>query len=317
VSDGSYFAGGVLVKNCQDLNPRFASVVARQKAQVVYVGDSNQQLYEFRQAIDALASVSVERRAMLTISFRFGQGIADVANTILDQIPAARLRLTGQGPESTIGAAKDPDAILTRTNAGAIEAVLGAIEAGRRPHLVGGGAEIERFAKAAQDLMSDPPIPVEHPELAVFTSWGEVQTYVANDALGVELRLLVRLIDKYGVETVLKAVANSTPEASADVVISTVHKAKGREWGTVRLGSDFPYKADAEPNDAENRLCYVAATRAKRHLDFTVCAPIAALFADEVPPSSLADAPETARTSIPPAFVRVSGITSIMSGAKS
>lgn len=42
-----------------------------------------------------------------------------------------------------------------------------------------------------------------------------------------------------------------------------------------------------------------------------------AMFADEVPPSSLADAPETARTSIPPAFVRVSGITSIMSGAKS
>lgn len=54
-------------------------------------------------------------------------------------------------------------------------------------------------------------------------------------------------------------------EASADVVISTAHKSKGREWQSVQLAGDFP--DEAAGSDAELRLLYVAATRGRLELD--------------------------------------------------
>lgn len=70
--------------------------------------------------------------------------------------------------------------------------------------------------------------------------------------------------------------ANNPPPAvgKADVIISTAHKAKGLEWGSVRIGDDFkgPQKSKTTgqiimPNDDELRLAYVAVTRAEKQLD--------------------------------------------------
>jgi hypothetical protein len=68
-------------------------------------------------------------------------------------------------------------------------------------------------------------------------------------------------------------------EKDADVVVSTAHKAKGREWDVVRLGSDFSSPKDgAMLGDSELRLLYVAATRASRHLDYETCPAMRYLF---------------------------------------
>lgn len=64
-------------------------------------------------------------------------------------------------------------------------------------------------------------------------------------------------------------------ERRADVVISTSHKAKGREWDTVELADDFlPSKPDRVTGEvkvdrAELRLFYVALTRARVSIDFS------------------------------------------------
>lgn len=61
-------------------------------------------------------------------------------------------------------------------------------------------------------------------------------------------------------------------ESSADLIISTGHKAKGREWDSVALHSDFePRVSKDDPNkfvlnQEEARLLYVATTRAKELL---------------------------------------------------
>jgi hypothetical protein len=60
-----------------------------------------------------------------------------------------------------------------------------------------------------------------------------------------------------------------------DVTVSTAHKAKGLEWGRVRIGDDFRGpKVDEEsgkvkemPSPEELRLAYVAVTRAEKELD--------------------------------------------------
>ncbi|MGW0793014.1 ATP-binding domain-containing protein [Streptomyces sp. NPDC002911] len=51
-------------------------------------------------------------------------------------------------------------------------------------------------------------------------------------------------------------------EEQARVVVSTVHKAKGREWNRVRIGPGFTLPDDAGTvHPALARLVYVAVTR--------------------------------------------------------
>lgn len=256
------YADYILFDEAQDASPVLIDVIARQEhAQLVWVGDSQQAIYEFTGAVNALANVPADNTAYLTQSFRFGQRIADVANGLLDHLHAD-LRLRGtETIVSTVGPVEAPKAVLTRTNAEAVRTVLETMEAGRTAHLVGGGKEITSFAKAAQRLMI--PQRVEHADLACFESWAEVQRYVDEDEQGGDLKLLVNLIDEFGVETILRALDTMVPEQVADTVVSTAHKSKGRQWPTVRLGSDFA----EEPDEAELRLLYVAVTRAEHRLD--------------------------------------------------
>ena len=255
----------ILFDEAQDASPVLLSVVEQQNCQVVFVGDAQQAIYEWRGAVDAMSTVPAESTCFLTNSFRFGPEVAAVANKVLSMIESAELRLTGRGAAGTIEATTAPDAVLTRTNAGAIGVVLQALAAGRTPHLVGGGGEMERFAKAAQELLEGRT--TDHPELCIFETWKQVQEYAEMDELGGELAPMVKLIDDHGIETILKAVGNTVDEEDADVVVSTAHKSKGREWDSVQLANDFPTRM----NESEYRLLYVAVTRARLLLDIESC----------------------------------------------
>ena len=254
----------ILFDEAQDANPVMSAIVTAQAdhAQLVWVGDSQQQIYSFTGAVNALAQVPADQRAFLTQSFRFGPEIARVANELLALL-RAELRIVGT-PEldSKVVAVDAPDTILTRTNAVAVSSVLKSQREGKSVALVGGGKEVVAFAKAARDLMDSGH--TEFPELACFDSWGEVQAYVMEDQLGAELQLMVKLVDEFGVPTILEALEVQVPEADADLIVSTAHKAKGREWDNVKLAGDFPPE---NPSDEEMRLLYVACTRAKVNLD--------------------------------------------------
>ena len=262
LSDPTIGADFIMFDEAQDASPVMLAIVqAQTHAQIVWVGDSQQQIYAFTGAINALASVAAMERAFLTQSFRFGQAIADHANMVLDEL-AAEIRIQGADAiASIVGDVPNPDAILTRTNAEAVRNVLDLQAQGRRPFLVGGGGELIGFARAAQQLMNGQP--TDHQDLACFTKWEEVQEYVSEDAQGHELRLKVSLIDDFTVPAILTALEGMDRAEMADVIVSTAHKSKGREWNSVRLGGDFPDDAD----DEELRLLYVAATRARRALD--------------------------------------------------
>lgn len=273
----------IFVDECQDLSPVMNAAYALQDhAQRVYVGDSAQSIMGFTGAIDAIG----EQKALglpvarLTKSFRFGEAIATYANTYLEKL-GADLRLVGHDPIPSIvgtfdgdGTPGRPDALLTRTNACAVDAILAAREAGVVAHLVGGGEEVLRFARAARDLNVRGT--TSHPELAIFDSWAAVQAYVADDPQGSDLELNVRLVDKYGVDGIIAALENMPSAADATLTVSTAHKAKGLEWDRVRIGSDFapkqknPNEPIPEPSTEALKLLYVAVTRAKLALDATV-----------------------------------------------
>lgn len=273
----------VLLDEAQDVAPvMYAIFEAQETAQLIAVGDDAQEIYAFTGAINAMGAMEAEHRTVLSQSFRFGPAIADVANRVLDLLGTDRLAGTPE-IKSTVGPLAEPDAILTRTNAVAVEHVLVAQRSGRRPHLMGGGYEVVSFARAARDLQNGRS--TEHRDLACFGSWGEVQEYVDQDAQGEDLRLMVKLVDEFGVQTILDALDNMVPESAADVVICTAHKAKGREWRSVQLAGDFN-RVDRDgavrfPAPEELRLLYVAATRAQIDLDVDAVRMLSTAEAEE------------------------------------
>lgn len=259
----------------QDVSPVLASIVAQQThAQRVYVGDSNQAIYGFTGAIDAMAQLRAAggaRVATLSQSFRFGDAVAQVANRVLATLPT-EMQLRGTPTiASVVAPVAEPDAILTRTNAAAVIALMAHAADGRRVHMVGGGGEVIAFARAAEELQLRGR--TSHQDLSCFEGWGEVQAYVREDAQGEELKLLVDLVDRFGARTIIAALEVMPRESDADLVVSTAHKAKGRQWNAVVLADDFP--ADPPNPDAldhgvdERRLLYVAVTRARVELDAT------------------------------------------------
>lgn len=258
----------ILLDEAQDTNPVVAGLMlAQTHAQQIAVGDSAQQIYAWRGAVDALKQWPADRRLRLSRSFRFGEEVADEANKWLELL-GTDMRITGTG-HSTVGPLKDADAVLCRTNGEAVAEVLTEQIAGHRVALVGGGQQIKALAFACADLQKGRR--PSHPELVAFQSWDELRDYVTHDSTGHDLRAFVRIIDQRGTDAVIRAMDLLSHETSADVTVSTMHKAKGREWNRVKLGlfeEPTDDKGNPEPVSEEDaRLAYVAVTRAKKHLD--------------------------------------------------
>lgn len=259
----------ILLDEAQDANPVIEDVVKRQDAQIIMVGDSAQQIYAWRGAEDAMNRFDADHRLVLSQSFRFGPAVAEEANKWLG-ILEAPLRLKGFDQiNSSLGTLENPDVILCRTNAEAIaQAVVAQEEQQKKTGLVGGTTEIKRFAEAARDLQEERG--TGHPELAAFKTWTQVQEYIAEESDSAsDLKVFVNLIESYGVDKVIQIVDSMVDERYADLVLSTAHKAKGREWSSVKIATDFrePDEEDVDLNMAECMLAYVSVTRAMQELD--------------------------------------------------
>ncbi len=258
----------VLYDEAQDADPCIAGVVLAQKnTQLIAVGDECQAIYGWRGATDAMKSWPAKHRVCLSKSFRFGPAIAAEANVFLS-ILNAPLRIEGFDKiDSIVGPVAEPTAILCRTNAALIEQAM-SFHLSRTFAIVGGVEQIKKFAEAAEGLMSGRR-QGWHADLGVFNSWGDVLDYVKNDDGGSDLRSMVNVIESFGVADVLAVCDKAVPEARADVVLSTAHKSKGREWDHVRIADDFEPSEDREGglSRSEAMLMYVAVTRAKLSLD--------------------------------------------------
>ncbi|GAB2326660.1 UvrD-helicase domain-containing protein [Streptomyces variabilis] len=268
----------IFFDEAQDINPVLKKVIQDQDAQIIVVGDSNQAIYEFRGAIDALQDWPADVVLPLTQSWRFGPAVAEVGNEYLALLESD-LRLEGAPTlDTTLGAVEEPDAILTRTNVGAISAVFAGFEAGKRVALVGGGRDIEDIARAARDLQQGRR--TKHPELSAFENWSEVKEYAESDEDARTLQMFVRLVDRYTPQGLINMIRDLVPEEARDeetrpeLVVSTAHKSKGREWDVVQIWGDFPQpKEDTKTGDLvlpgkdELRLAYVTVTRARKRLD--------------------------------------------------
>lgn len=265
----------IMLDEAQDTDALTLDVLLRQNCQLVAVGDTNQTLYSWRGAVDALEKWPAEQRLHLTESWRFGPEIAEAANAWLEVLDEP-LRLTGRGEAGTVGPLAEVDVVLCRTNAGAIAAAAEALAAGRRVGMARSVLDrIKKMCQAAMQLQSGQAC--DDPLLATFGSWPEVVQYVRLDPTMGELAMLVRMVERFGAAELYRIVrqCKDAARAKTDLVVMTVHQSKGLQWPRVRVGDDFPAPAlDADgavqPADAALlQLCYVACTRASSALDDT------------------------------------------------
>lgn len=270
----------ILFDEAQDADPVMLDVVNKQQCQRIICGDSYQAIYEWRGAVDAL-SLALHGKPCLHLSqsFRFGAAIACIADEILNVLGAEKM-ITGLGSASRLMQIEMPRAILCRTNGGVIRELLSALEHRKRPHVVGGADVLVNIVRGCQQLQDQGVS--NHPELAGFNSWQELLDCITEDEddLG-SLKVIVDLVKQYGCGLLLSALNRTVQESSADVIISTAHRAKGREWSSVRISPDFKTIASMQETEmpdgrvqpqktAELRLSYVAVTRAKQDLDMEV-----------------------------------------------
>ncbi|MGV9383516.1 UvrD-helicase domain-containing protein [Nonomuraea sp. NPDC003707] len=267
----------IFFDEAQDISEVQADVVRRQPIQTIVVGDSRQSIYGFRGAVDALDRWPAEVVLPLTQSWRFGHAVATAGNRFLALLKSPFLLEGNPHRDSRLGPVPDPDAVLCRTNAGAVAAVIQGLDAGKRVAMVGGGRDLRAIAKAAGELMARRP--TKHPELAGFKDWDEVREYVEEHPEERGLRTFVRLVDKHKPQGLISIIDQMVPEDTKDpehkpeLIVSTAHKAKGREWDHVLIADDFSGPTTNEdgttnlPPAEDLRLAYVTVTRARVSLD--------------------------------------------------
>jgi superfamily I DNA/RNA helicase len=265
----------ILFDEAQDANAVMLDIIGQQKrAQKIYVGDRYQQIYSWRGAVNAMDTIQTKNTCCVSQSFRFGQGVADKANEILNTYlePATPIHIKGnQNTRSVLNKIPWPDAIICRTNGQVIAQTIANL-AEHRVYIAGGVAELTRMLKGAEDLKAGKKTQVA--ELALFEDWESVKEF-AETKTGGDLKSFVNMVEQYGTKK-LSFILYQTSKSSqdADITITTAHKAKGLEWDRVKLGPDFKFpKDDAKKpmNPEEVNALYVATTRALRQLDITDC----------------------------------------------
>lgn len=284
----------ILLDEAQDTSGLMIGLLRKQQhAQLVVVGDSYQGIYGWRGAISAMDAFPITACAELTQSFRFGDGIAQLANAVLRNHVQTDARVRGLVDlPSTIGALACPRATLARSNCGLIGALIpAALDAPASCGVVGGVDDLIRLIQGAEGLMRGQRTKVA--ELAEFHSWPAVLE-ASKQVSHRHLSVLVSLVTQYGCAFLLRILesvrGNERDESRCTRLFSTAHKAKGREFDSIVLEDDFvarPGAPDANSSwtPEESHLLYVAITRARHALDPTRCTALRDAWGTAVWPS--------------------------------
>lgn len=264
----------LMVDECQDSNPVILKLVSNLQCQKIFVGDDFQSVYAFRNAINAMDMVD-GKEMYLTKSFRFGDNISELANSLL-KYSGCQVPLVGNGSSHGVTASVFddnwiPDCVITRTNSGVLKSIF--TYAMKYPKLSIGASfdaqVIYKFVEAYEDVCNG--LGTQHPMLMMFDSKFEVLEYAKENPDDTDVVNIVAMVEQYGSKAVIDAVKRCETNKRPSLMITTAHKSKGLEWDKVRLADDFKVvnKEGVTNDQQEINLLYVAVTRAKLDIDIS------------------------------------------------
>lgn len=279
----------ILFDEGQDASAAMLDVFFKQTATKVIVGDTHQQIYGWRFAINSLEKADF-KTLNLSTSFRFSQEIANLAVEVLKWKKQIEIdtpsQITGKGIPSQIKS----KAVVARTNLGLLLKAIEYVTEKKEVNNIYFEGNISSYTYAEEgaslydvlNLYNNKRSLIRDKLIKEMKSIEELEEYIEKTE-DVQLGMMVEIVKEYGnkIPSIIKAIKekhiDSDDKDSAEVIFSTIHRCKGMEYDTIQIVNDFISEEkleklvkDIKKDDLnfgklneEINLLYVAITRAK------------------------------------------------------
>lgn len=281
----------ILFDEGQDASAAMLDVFFKQPATKVIVGDTHQQIYGWRFAVNSLEKADF-KTYQLSTSFRFGQDIADLAMRVLtfkqyiDRDMAVSIK--GKGTSKELKS----KAVIARSNLGLLLMAINYVTEGTLKRIYFEG-NINSYMYADEgtslydvlNLYQDNRSLIRDSLINGMKDMKDLEDYIEKTE-DMQLSMMVEVVKEYGDEipAIIRSIRDKhvkdEDKDKADMIFSTVHRCKGIEYDEVQLADDFiteerlkkikEEKQSADINisklNEEINLLYVAVTRAKNHI---------------------------------------------------
>jgi len=291
----------VIIDEAQDTNPARRALLRamlKRNGRLIAVGDKSQAIYSFCGAdSDSLDEIKRAFNCIempLTVSFRCPKAVVSFARQWADHIVAADTAIEGSVETKTLEeilaepALLNSDAAVICRNTKPLIDLFFMLLRRRIPARIEGrdvGASLKKLAtrwssiktiNALEEKLGDY---LEKQRAKLLAKKQESRVQVLEDTVDAIIAICAqcRLEGSSRVDDVVVSIDSMFGDnVTGRLTLSTIHKAKGREWTRVlwldRAGTcPSPWAESAEAQQQESNLCYVGATRAKVQLiDVTV-----------------------------------------------
>ncbi len=282
----------ILFDEAQDASAAMLDVVLKQQATKIIVGDTHQQIYSWRYAINSLEQVAFAT-LHLTNSFRFNDNIASLANDILNY---KKTFFENQVVENVIGVGKSQSlqskATIARTNIGLLVEAISYVTNNKKVATIYFEGNINSYTYADDGtslydvlfLYNNQHSKINDPLIKSMKQFKDLEEFIDKTS-DMQLGMLVEIVKEYENEIfdILKLLKEKhvsfEQKNTAKMIFTTVHRCKGLEYDEVYLAEDFITKDKLEKQvengieplkliklNEEVNLLYVAITRAKTKL---------------------------------------------------
>jgi len=282
----------ILFDEGQDASPAMLDVFFKQKATKVIVGDTHQQIYGWRFAVNSLEKADF-KTFHLSTSFRFSQSIANLAMGILKfkkhiaiypEIP-----ITGKGSSTSI----KTKAVLARTNLGLLLKAIEYVTESKKIKQIYFEGNINSYTYAEEgaslydvlNLYNGESERIRDKLIRSMKGLDELEEYIEKTE-EMQLSMMLEIVYEYGnkipgiIQSIKDMHVDKDEKEKAEMIFSTVHRCKGMEYDSVQLVNDFLSEEKLEQiMNSENgpelnpsklneeiNLLYVAITRTKNSL---------------------------------------------------
>ncbi len=282
----------ILFDEGQDASAAMLDVFLKQKAVKIIVGDTHQQIYRWRYAVNSLAKTDFNTLDLST-SFRFPQDIANLAVAVLgwkNQLPGYKpVTITGSGTSTELVS----KATIARSNLGLLLNAINFITENSEVRQLYFEGNIHSYTYADEgaslydvlNLYNGRHDRIRNKLIRSMRDMGELEQYVKSTE-DAQLAMMMEIVNEYGnqIPRIIQKLKNmhtgDEERGKAEMIFSTVHRAKGMEYDSVYLVNDFLSESKLEriikeskdqPLDIgklneEINLLYVAVTRAKHKI---------------------------------------------------
>ncbi|WKK80101.2 UvrD-helicase domain-containing protein [Marivirga arenosa] len=241
----------ILFDEGQDASPAMLDVFLKQRVIKVIVGDTHQQIYSWRYAVNSLEMVDF-KPYKLSISFRFNEKIAHLAQAIVERKKllqtTLKFQIKGKGNPSQ-GQQK---AVIARTNLGLLTKAIDYISEKENLADIYFEGNINSYTYADDgtslydvlNLYEGKRKFIRDPLIKKMKGLEDLEEYIEKTE-DMQLGMMVELVKEYGneipkyIKQLKEKHLENEDRDKAHIIFSTVHRCKGMEYDAVQLVNDF------------------------------------------------------------------------------